>query len=126
MVVMCFRNMAAALMSETVWYEKWRCDDAEREYYTRLTGGVTQASGGAVTSAPQVHIQSVQTPGVSLGSAGQIWSRAFFVVFMGKSGWILGFFMTKGCKDKIHAQKQFCKYCMYKIIINLKTVKLLL
>ncbi|KAK2169273.1 hypothetical protein NP493_1197g00015 [Ridgeia piscesae] len=45
--------MSAALACETVWYEKWRCDDAEREHYTRLGGGVPQTGGSPVKTAPQ-------------------------------------------------------------------------
>ena len=53
---MCCRDMAAALIYETVWYDKWRCDDAERDYYTRLGGGVPQGGSGEVA---QVDMQSV-------------------------------------------------------------------
>lgn len=31
--------MSFALAQETVWYEKWRVDDAERQYYEKQYGG---------------------------------------------------------------------------------------
>ena len=54
LMTVCSRNMSAALVCETVWYEKWRCDDAEREHYTRLGGGVPQTGGSPMKTAPQV------------------------------------------------------------------------
>merc|ERR1711915_172933 len=32
-------NMALELAQETIWFDKWKCDDAEKQFYEKQTGG---------------------------------------------------------------------------------------
>jgi len=32
-------NMALELAQETIWFDKWKCDDAEKQFYEKKTGG---------------------------------------------------------------------------------------
>merc|ERR1711962_1923419 len=39
-------NMALELAQETIWFDKWKCDDAEKQFYEKQTGGGGHRGGG--------------------------------------------------------------------------------
>merc|ERR1711962_1339605 len=44
-------NMALELAQETIWFDKWKCDDAEKQFYEKQTGsGGHRGGGGAAVS----------------------------------------------------------------------------
>merc|ERR1711962_851726 len=44
-------NMALELAQETIWFDKWKCDDAEKQFYEKQTGGGGHRGvGGAAVS----------------------------------------------------------------------------
>ena len=53
--------MTADLLLETIWYDQWRCNDAERDHYTRLGGGVPQSGSVGISATAEVEMWSVQS-----------------------------------------------------------------
>merc|ERR1711915_744190 len=43
-------NMALELAQETIWFDKWKCDDAEKQFYEKQSGG----GSGLGTLASQI------------------------------------------------------------------------
>merc|ERR1712002_1000779 len=43
-------NMALELAQETIWFDKWKCDDAEKQFYEKKTGGGGHRGGGGAVS----------------------------------------------------------------------------
>jgi elongation factor 1-delta len=43
--------MAVPMMHETIWFDKWRCEDAERAYQEKLSGVSSTATGAQVKKA---------------------------------------------------------------------------
>merc|ERR1712113_910544 len=44
-------NMALELAQETIWFDKWKCDDAEKQFYEKKTGGGGHRGGGGAVSS---------------------------------------------------------------------------
>merc|ERR1711962_983387 len=41
-------NMALELAQETIWFDKWKCDDAEKQFYEKQTGSCEEVEGQSV------------------------------------------------------------------------------
>merc|ERR1711874_46926 len=41
-------NMALELAQETIWFDKWKCDDAEKQFYEKKTGCYEEVEGQSV------------------------------------------------------------------------------
>merc|ERR1711962_1370152 len=47
-------NMALELAQETIWFDKWKCDDAEKQFYEKQTGGGGHRGGGGAAVSTDV------------------------------------------------------------------------
>merc|ERR1712121_310556 len=47
-------NMALELAQESIWFDKWRCDDAEKQFYEKQSGGSSHRGGGGVAVSTDV------------------------------------------------------------------------
>merc|ERR1712189_17864 len=48
------QNMALELAQETIWFDKWKCDDAEKQFYEKQTGGGGHRGGGGAAVSTDV------------------------------------------------------------------------
>merc|ERR1711915_313 len=44
-------NMALELAQETIWFDKWKCDDAEKQFYEKQTGLTRNRATGQVAGS---------------------------------------------------------------------------
>jgi len=47
-------NMALELAQESIWFDKWRCDDAEKQFYEKQSGGSGHRGGGGAAVSTDV------------------------------------------------------------------------
>merc|ERR1711915_557479 len=47
-------NMALELAQETIWFDKWKWDDAEKQFYEKQTGGGGHRGGGGAAVSTDV------------------------------------------------------------------------
>merc|ERR1712168_1796400 len=47
-------NMALELAQETIWFDKWKCDDAEKQFYEKKSGGSGHRGGGGAAVSTDV------------------------------------------------------------------------
>merc|ERR1711970_1123908 len=47
-------NMALELAQESIWFDKWRCDDAEKQFYEKQSGGSSHRGGGGAAVSTDV------------------------------------------------------------------------
>merc|ERR1712189_111437 len=47
-------NMALELAQETIWFDKWKCDDAEKQFYEKQSGGSGHRGGGGAAVSTDV------------------------------------------------------------------------
>merc|ERR1711962_140607 len=56
-------NMALELAQETIWFDKWKCDDAEKQFYEKQTGSCEEVEGQSeVEDTPVDNTSQVEEP----------------------------------------------------------------